>query len=64
MLDPALLETVGTIVLVLLLFLAAALSILALPWSEADLRKVHAAAESLVLPRRVAMRSVRRARLA
>ena len=67
MLDPALLETLSTIALIVLLFAAAALSILDLPWSERDLRLVHNAAVALMFPKRsavvpVAARAVRRAR--
>lgn len=51
MLNPALLETLSTTALIVLLFAAAALSILALPWSERDLRKVHTAAVTLMFPK-------------
>ena len=51
MLEPAFLDTLWTIVMIALLFTAAGLCLVALPWDEREIRQVHQTALSLFAPR-------------
>ncbi len=50
MLEPAFIETLWTIVVVGLLIVAGGLCLIALPWSEREIRKVHETALALYAP--------------
>lgn len=54
MLEPAFLDTLWTIGVIALLFVAAGLCLIALPWDEREIRKVHETALSLFAPRDLA----------
>lgn len=51
MLEPAFLDTLWTIAVIVLLVVAAGLCLIALPWDEREIRKVHQTALSLFAPR-------------
>jgi len=51
MLEPAFLDTLWTIGVIALLFVAAAACLIALPWDEREIRKVHETALALFAPR-------------
>lgn len=51
MLEPAVLETAHTAVLSGLLLVCGAMAVLALPWSDNEIRHVHNAARGLFLAR-------------
>ena len=51
MLEPAFLDTLWTIAVIVLLVVAAGLCLIALPWDEREIRKVHETALALVTPR-------------
>lgn len=64
MLEPAFIETIWTICVVGLLFAAAALSLVALPWTEREIRDVHETALALFVPRDLQPAALRARRVA